>query len=462
MNMRKSDFLFNVALVPVDFVMIMAAGLAAYFLRLSPVVADWRPVLFNLSIIYYLTLIASLAIFFVTVFAISGLYKARSRRGQVEEFFQIIISVSAGMTGIIIFMFFAREWFDSRFIMLAAWFFGIMFVTIGRLLAAKVRRVLMVKHGFGVERVLLVGDGEQANLIRQEIESNPSLGYSILGHVPRIDLVNIKSIVKNPGAQKIILTNQNFERSAVVDLINFCEDMRIDLKFVPDLFGAVSRNIDMDVLGGHPLIELKRTNLEGWGVLIKRISDIIGSILLLPFFIPPFLVIGFLIKWDSKGPVFVKLKRVSGGKEFELFKFRSMVDGADRYKPYFISENERYDGPLFKVKNDPRVTRVGKLIRSKRIDELPQIFNVLKGDISMVGPRPHEPAEVAKYERHHKKVLAIKSGVTGAAQISGAEQLAFEEEVKLDRSYIENWSLKKDMVILLKTFGILIFGRTEY
>ena len=139
-----------------------------------------------------------------------------------------------------------------------------------------------------------------------------------------------------------------------------------------------------------------------------------------------------------------------------------MVDGADRYKPHFISENERYDGPLFKIKNDPRVTRIGKLIRSKRIDELPQIFNVLKGDISMVGPRPHEPAEVAKYERHHKKVLAIKSGVTGLAQTSGAEQLLFEEEVKLDRFYIENWSLKKDIVILLKTLGILLFGRTEY
>lgn len=460
--MRKADFLFNAALVPVDFVMIMAAGFAAYFLRLSPIVADWRPVLFNLPIIYYLTLIASLAVFFVIVFAISGLYKVKSRRGQIEEFFQVILSVSAGMMVIIIFMFFKREWFDSRFIMLAAWFFGIMFVTIGRLLAAKVRRALMAHRGFGVERVLLIGEGEQANLIKQEIETNPYIGYSILAHVPHIDLASIKSIVKNPGAQKIILANQNFQRSAVVDLINFCEDMRIDLKFVPDLFGAVSRNIEMDILGGNPLIELRRTNLEGWGVVIKRISDIIGAILLLPFLLPLFLVIGFLIKWGSKGPVFVKLKRVSGGKEFELFKFRSMIDGADRYKPYFIPENERYDGPLFKLKNDPRVTRVGKLIRSKRIDELPQIFNVLKGDISMVGPRPHEPQEVAKYERHHKKVLAIKSGVTGLAQTSGAEKLPFEEEVKLDRYYIENWSLKKDVVILLKTLGILIFGRTEY
>jgi len=174
------------------------------------------------------------------------------------------------------------------------------------------------------------------------------------------------------------------------------------------------------------------------------------------------LAIALLIKWDSEGPVFAKLKRVSRGKEFRLFKFRSMIDDAEEYKRYLAAGNERGDGPLFKMKDDPRITKIGRMIRSKRIDELPQIFNVLKGDLSLVGPRPHEPQEIARYERHHKKVLAIKSGVTGLAQISGAEQLPFEEEVKLDRYYIENWSLKRDTVILLKTLGILIFGRTEY
>ena len=183
---------------------------------------------------------------------------------------------------------------------------------------------------------------------------------------------------------------------------------------------------------------------------------------MLPLFAPIFLVGAFMIKWETKGPVFVKLKRVSQGKEFELFKFRSMIDGAEQLKPHLAMENERGDGPLFKMKDDPRITKVGRFLRSKRIDELPQILNVLRGDISLVGPRPHEPQEVARYERHHKKVLAIKSGVTGLAQISGAETLLFEEEVKLDRHYIENWSLKKDISILLKTLGILLFGKSEY
>jgi len=460
--MRKADFLFNAMLVPVDFLMLVAAGLAAYFLRLSPVVSAWRPVLFDLPILYYLTLTAAFAAFFMVVFAASGLYKAKIKRSQLEEFFQVIVSVSAGMMVIIIFMFFKRDWFDSRFIMLGAWFFGIIFVTAGRIFAAKMRRILMRNHGLGIERVLLVGAGEQANLIKSEIFNNPYIGYSLLGHVHDINLEQIKNIVKNPGAQKIILANSNFDRDSVIDLVNLCEDIRIDLKFVPDLFGSISRNIDIDILNGNPLIELKRTNLEGWGLVTKRILDIAASILLLPVLAPLFLAVAVLIKWETRGPIFANLKRVGQGKEFDLIKFRSMIHGAEKYKEHLAHGNERGDGPLFKMRDDPRITRVGRFIRSKRIDELPQIFNVLRGDISLVGPRPHEPQEVALYERHHKKVLAIKSGVTGLAQISGAEKLSFEEEVKLDRYYIENWSLKKDIVILLKTLGILIFGKTEY
>lgn len=460
--MRKADFLFNVALVPIDFMMCISAAFAAYFLRLSPWARELRPVVFSLPIIHYLTVTLAIAAFFLLVFAVSGLYKTRAKRGGLEEFFQIVVSVSAAMMTIIIFMFFKRDWFDSRFIMLAAWFFGIVLVALGRFFAAKTRRFLLERYGFGLERVLIVGEGDQADVIAREIERNPLFGYAILGRVSDIDLDRIRAMVKNPGAQKIILANPNFSRSAVIDLVNFCEDFRIDLKFVPDFFGSISRNIDIEIFGGNPLIELKRTNLEAWGLVIKRVLDIAFAGLSLPFLLPLFLCIALLIKWETKGPVFVRLVRVSQGKEFYLMKFRSMIAGAAELKPYLASANERNDGPLFKMKDDPRVTKVGRFIRSKRIDELPQIFNVLKGDLSLVGPRPHEPEEVARYERHHKKVLAIKSGVTGLAQISGAEKLPFEEEVKLDRYYIENWGLKQDMAILLKTFGILIFGKTEY
>jgi len=209
-----------------------------------------------------------------------------------------------------------------------------------------------------------------------------------------------------------------------------------------------------------PLIEIKKTPLDGWGKIIKRAVDIFGSAVGLILFSLPFLLIGIIIKLDSSGPVFVKLKRVSQGKEFYLYKFRSMVKDAEELKKDLLQYNERQDGPLFKMKNDPRITRVGRIIRRFRIDELPQLINVFKGEMSLVGPRPHQPDEIVRYKKHHKRVLFLKPGITGLAQISGSSDLSFEEEVKLDTYYIENWSLGKDIYILLKTFLVVFIDRS--
>jgi len=215
-----------------------------------------------------------------------------------------------------------------------------------------------------------------------------------------------------------------------------------------------------DLIEGLPIVSVRPSPLEGWGKIAKRMMDIAGGLFGILLFAPVFLIVAFMVKWESKGPVLVKLKRVSGGKEFEMYKFRSMIDNAESYKPYLEHLNERTDGPLFKIANDPRITATGAFLRSHRLDELPQFFNVIKGNISLVGPRPHEPREVEKYQDHHKRVFAIKPGLTGFAQISGASNLPFEEEVKLDRYYIEHWSIRKDFSIVLKTAWMLFFDRS--
>jgi len=179
--------------------------------------------------------------------------------------------------------------------------------------------------------------------------------------------------------------------------------------------------------------------------------DILASILGLILLSPLYVAVGITVKLDSSGPVFVRLKRISKNKEFGLIKFRSMLKNAEELKASLAVFNERKDGPLFKIKDDPRVTRVGRLIRKLRIDELPQFWNVLTGDISLVGPRPHQPDEISLYQKHHKKVLAIKAGATGLAQVSGSSDLPFEQEVALDTFYVENWSLWMDIKIILKT-----------
>ena len=213
-------------------------------------------------------------------------------------------------------------------------------------------------------------------------------------------------------------------------------------------------------MAGVPIVEVKKTPLEGWGRIGKRIFDVIGSLLILIILSPVLIIVMLLILIDSHGPIFFSkldddspLYRVGeGGRLFRYLKFRSMKPKTDSLRYTELADmNLRSDGPMVKIKDDPRVTRIGRFIRRFSIDELPELFLVLKGDMSLVGPRPHLPEEVAKYEHHHKKVLTIKPGMTGMAQTSGRSDLTFEEEVKLDTYYIENWSLLLDMAILLKT-----------
>ncbi len=190
---------------------------------------------------------------------------------------------------------------------------------------------------------------------------------------------------------------------------------------------------------------------------MKRFIDVIGSTLgiLLTFLFLPFVALA--IKLDDGGPVFVRLERVSSGRIVNVFKFRSMAENACDFKPILASYNERRDGPFFKMKNDPRITRVGRILRKFKLDELPQLFNVFTGELSLVGPRPHEPAEVIHYPGRFKKLIMAKSGMTGLSQINGASNLPFLTELELDRYYVESRSLRLDFKILAKTAFLVLF-----
>jgi lipopolysaccharide/colanic/teichoic acid biosynthesis glycosyltransferase len=193
---------------------------------------------------------------------------------------------------------------------------------------------------------------------------------------------------------------------------------------------------------------------------MKRFIDIIGSIVGLIILAPFIPLIALAIKMDSRGPVLIKLNRVSSGNIIGVYKFRSMIENAQSQKKDLLSLNERKDGPFFKIKNDPRITRVGKFLRKTRIDELPQLINVLKGELSLVGPRPHEPEELYAYPREYRTLLAAKTGITGLSQVSGASGLPFLKELELDRYYLNNQSLWLDIKILFKTLFIFFTDPT--
>jgi len=462
--MKRSELIFGALLVPVDFLMFLAAGMAAYFLRVSPLVVKWRPVLFTLNLPFerYFFLLLAVSFFGVVIFAVSGLYKITAQKKLFKDFFQIIVATSATILVVILYIFFSRELFESRFIVLAAWIFAIIFVSLGRFFIKKLQRYLVGKYSVGTHNVVVIGEDRITKKIIKEIKTNPELGYRIIQHFSDIDTEQIKNFILGEGVytDEVILASYKYERNDVLEILDFCEEQRIDFKFVPNLFQALTANVEMNTFDGVPLLEIKKTPLDGWGKIIKRSVDFSGSLFGLIILSPFFLIVAIFIKLDSSGPVFVKLKRISQRKEFYLFKFRSMVKNAEEMKKDLWRYNERNDGPLFKMKNDPRITKIGRFLRKYRIDELPQLINVLRDEISLVGPRPHQPDEIERYEKHHKKVLLIKPGMTGMAQISGSSNLPFEEEVKLDTYYIENWSLSKDIYILLKTLIILFKDRS--
>jgi len=462
--MKKSELIFGSALVPVDFLMFLTAGITAYFLRVSPLISKLRPVLFTVNLPFerYFFLLVVVSFFGILIFAVSGLYNITAQKRLFREFFQIIVAVSATVLVIILYIFFSRELFESRFIVLAGWVLAIFFVCLGRFLVKKVQRHLVGKYSLGVHQVVIIGEDRVTKKIMDEIKENPDLGYRILKHFSDLRTEEIKSFININPAQvdEVIVASYRYDRDAILEIVDFCEEQRIGFKFVPNLFQALTTNVELNTFDGVPLIEIKRTPLDGWGKIIKRFIDFCAALLGLIALSPIFFVIAVLIKVDSQGPVLVKLKRISQKKEFYLYKFRSMVKDAEQMKKNLFSQNERNDGPLFKIKNDPRITKLGRILRKCRIDEFPQLINVLRGEMSLVGPRPHQPDEIARYEKHHKKVLLIKPGMTGMAQISGSSDLSFEEEVKLDTYYIENWSLSKDIYVLFKTFIILFKDRS--
>ncbi|MCK4744772.1 sugar transferase [Candidatus Parcubacteria bacterium] len=462
--MKKSELVFTAILVPIDFLMLMLASLAAYFLRFNPAIIEIRPVIFDLQLKYYLTIVLFVSISWILIFAISGLYSVKLNRRLIDQFYKIFTGCSGGMMLILIVIFFSRELFSSRFIVLAGWIFSIIFVFIGRILIRGIQKIFL-KNGIGINNLLVVGDGSAAENIIRLFNKDKTFGYRIAKQMKDIpdDLTETMNKIIKKYEISEILQCVDIGRQKSLDLVDFCHERHLTYKYIPNLFEAQAINVEVWDAAGFPVIELKRTLLDGWRKILKRVFDIVASAIAIVIFSPVLIITAIAIKLNSKGPVFFTCQRIGqGGKPFFYFKFRSMIDEAHkmRYDPEFRKNIKdlrgwNKDNPMIKYKSDPRVTKVGKFIRRYSIDELSEFFNVLFGKMSLVGPRPHEPEEVAKYRKRHKKVLTIKPGITGMAQVSGRSDLEFDKEARLDVYYIENWSFKLDLYILFKTPFIL-------
>ena len=468
--MKRSDLTFSFLLIPIDYIMVVLAGISAYYLRFADFTTDIRPIMFALPFNDYLSIVLFIALLWLIVFAFSGMYSIRSSKKLAQELHRVFLGCSMGLVLIVILIFFQRDLFSSRFIVLAGWLLSILYVSLGRFFVRILRRKLY-KTGYGVKKVVVIGGFKTADNLIHEFESKRNSGYKVVKRVRELNANNwedLYNFIQNNEVDEIIQADSNLNKVEVLKLYDLASENHITFRYAADLLGIKVLKTEVTEIAGVPVAEVKRTTLDGWGRITKRVFDVIVSTVLIILLSPVFILTAIFIKLDSKGPVFfykkddgTRLTRVGeGAKLFNYFKFRSMIPLSDSMRYNELADNNlRKDGPMVKIKDDPRVTRVGKFIRRWSIDELPELFLVFVGKMSLVGPRPHLPEEVAKYENRHKKSLTIKPGITGLAQISGRSDLLFEEEVKLDVYYIENWNLLLDLSILLKTPWAVIKSR---
>jgi exopolysaccharide biosynthesis polyprenyl glycosylphosphotransferase len=345
---------------------------------------------------------------------------------------------------------------------------------VSRLLVRSALRSIRRK-GYNYRSVLIVGTNERTREIVRAITLNAKYGLRIIGILDteerRGQLSSFEGyrIIGSLGDLKKILTRRIVDEvyvtlpvksfySQIEEIIGLSEAQGIEIKLSPSLFPLKLASHSLALVGDIPLIKMVSGPTSIWKLILKRGIDIIISFAVLAMALPVFTVVPILIKLDSGGPVFFRQKRVGYNmRRFTMLKFRTMVENAAQLKSELQSANE-VDGPVFKIKNDPRITRVGRLLRRYSLDELPQLINVLKGDMSLVGPRPPLASEVNEYEWGHRRRLSMKPGITCLWQVSGRNKLSFDNWVALDLEYIDNWSLRLDAMLLLRTIPAVLRG----
>ena len=468
--------LVSVALVLSDAVLINLGFALAYWVRYE--LQLLRPVEEAYFVPYtaYLPAAALLTLILLPTYWLGGMYSPARRIAWFDQVYGIFNSTTSGTVIMIVINYVYPPLSRSRLIFVYA-----TVIIVGLLSASRLalRAVLghLRKRGIGVNRVLIVGAGNVGRTVMRNIVARPSLGYQIVGFVDdnpdkgstdigRFKALgpvgNLARIIQQEAIDEVIITLPWMYHRKIISVMSECQREQVRARLVPDLFQMTLSKVDVDDLGGVPLVGVKEIAIPRWKLAAKRALDFSVSLLGLLLLWPVFLLVAIAIKLDSPGPVLFKQVRVGkSGREFDFYKFRTMRIGAEEEQAALRALNEA-TGPLFKIRDDPRLTRVGKFLRRISLDELPQLYNVLRGEMSLVGPRAPLPAEVAEYLPWQLQRLEISPGMTGLWQVSGRSELTFDEMCLLDIYYIENWSAALDAEILLRTIPTVVFGEGAY
>jgi exopolysaccharide biosynthesis polyprenyl glycosylphosphotransferase len=417
-----------------------------------------------------------LYVYWLLIFTFVGMYQSWFAASRFDEVSTLFKATFVGIF-ILFFFIFLDDYINNvssnkRILIFIYWGFLVLFVGIGRITIRSIQRKLLIE-GYGRKSALIIGFNNKAFDVVDSVSSSPALGIDIKAFCVTKDndlnkvYKNVKveskvealnEIIDKYKIQEIILALEEDEHDLIGEIIPICDDKNVKLKIVPDLYEILSGQARTSQIYGVPLIDVMPELMPEWERKLKRFIDIFLSIIILIISLPISIITAFAIKLDSKGPVFFIQERMGqNGKIFKMIKFRSMRNDA-----------EKSTGPVWSQKDDPRVTRVGKIIRKVRIDEIPQFINVLKGDMSIVGPRPERPYFVEKLSKeipYYKRRLRVRPGITGWAQVKHKYDESIEDvkiKLRYDLFYIENMSIRMDLKIILRTIFVVLFGKGHY
>ncbi len=456
-----------------DFLSALLAGFIAFRIHLDPVAAPTSdPVLRHLEAAAPLVSVAYLLVFglYVVVFArLYGLYRPPDvRSGLNEQRLTVQATLTSGLMlcGTLYVM---KEYAVSRVVVALTIFITLAFLMLRRAIERKMmqRRFL---QGRETRNVLIVGNGRVAQALRNHLQALPHMGFRFMGFISLdgeaeepANAQSIGSIHNCVGLARSLFVDEIYfstpaDKQTVISVVEEARVHGIEVRVVPDLYDGLAWNAPVEFIGQFPTIPLHQRQFPRGAFLLKRGLDVLLSVLALLVIAPFMAAIAVLIRLDSPGPVFYRAVRIGRkGRTFTCLKFRTMVANADELQQNLEHKNER-DGILFKISNDPRITRVGAWLRKYSLDELPQFFNVLIGDMSLVGPRPPLAAEVEKYDLRHLRRLDVLPGITGLWQVEARQDPSFDSYISLDTAYVENWNLVLDLRILARTVGAVLSG----
>ncbi len=468
---KRSELLISVIQIPVDYLMLVVSFVLAYFLREG----SGRPFSVEVGGYAYLNLMLIFLPIWLIIFFSVGLYRLRSDRTKWLELGKIIAACSAGVMALIVIDFlYVRPIFPAKIIPIYGFLISILLVSLGRILMGLIQRIL-ARYGIGVYRVLFIGQGPSADQLKRTLRKLKRR-YKIVSSISSLESVTsdkLEKLIKREHIDSVIVANVSSDDEKLTDILSFCQNNHVGYQYVPTMSGLYTSKILSTQIGSTPVLEMKPTSIEGWGRVIKRLFDVIITLLITIITLPVQLVIFLLIKITEPGPVIYPHECYGRrGRKIKVYKFRTMkseyslgpkfggqtIEDVLKKLPKEKADEFRKHA---KIKNDPRVSKVGRFLRKTSLDELPQLYNVLKGDLSLVGPRPLPESELELLggNKNLAKIVTIRPGITGLWQVSGRNDLEYSERVRLNIYYIENWSLWLDIKILFKTFWQAVFER---